>query len=245
VIQAVASAHHAVRAIESALNPGGSEAAVTRPGPPFVEAYLDNSRRASVAELPALERIRGIDVEDSPGASLAVAEAQARRCFNCGCLAVGPSDLGVALVALDARIVTTKRTVGARAFFTARATCSTILEADELIKEIRIPQPPAGARQKYAKFTLRKPIDFAIVSVASMIVVKNGVCKDARIVLGAVAPEPLRAESAEKAIKGRPIDEKAAAEAAEAAVEGSLPLAMNDYKRSIAKALVKRAVMGE
>ncbi|MGA2109366.1 MAG: pyridine nucleotide-disulfide oxidoreductase, partial [Syntrophorhabdales bacterium] len=102
-----------------------------------------------------------------------------------------------------------------------------------------------GARQKYAKFTLRKPIDFAIVSVASMLVVKDGVCKDARIVLGAVAPEPLRAKSAEAAIKGRPIDEKVAAEAAEAAVQGSSPLAMNDYKKTITKALVKRAVMGE
>ena len=54
-----------------------------------------------------------------------------------------------------------------------------------------------------------------------------------------------RVKSAEKAIKGRPIDEKAAVQAAEAAVEASLPLAMNDYKRSITKALVKRAVLGE
>ena len=245
VIQAVASAHEAVRAIESALNPGWPEAPVTRPGPLFVEAYLDESRRASAAELPAFQRIRGIDVEDSPGATLAIVEREARRCFNCGCLAVGPSDVGAALVALDARIVTTKRTVGAGAFFNARATCSTILEADELIREIRIPKPPEGARQKYAKFTLRKPIDFAIVSVASMVVVKDGVCKDARIVLGAVAPEPFRAKSAEAAIKGRPIDEKAAAEAAEAAVLGSSPLAMNDYKKTITKALVKRALMGE
>jgi hypothetical protein len=245
VIQAVASAHEAVRAIESALNPGRPEAPVTRPGPLFVEAYLDESRRASAAELPAFQRIRGIDVEDSPGTSLAMVEREARRCFNCGCLAVGPSDVGAALVALDARIVTTKRTVGAGAFFNANATCSTILEADELIREIRIPKPPEGARQKYAKFTLRKPIDFAIVSVASMLVVKDGVCKDARIVLGAVAPEPLRAKSAEAAIKGRPIDEKVAAEAAEAAVQGSSPLAMNDYKKTITKALVKRAVMGE
>jgi len=245
VIQAVASAHEAVRAIESSLNPGRPEAPVTRPGPLFVEAYLDESRRASAAELPAFQRIRGIDVEDSPGATLAIVEREARRCFNCGCLAVGPSDVGAALVALDARIVTTKRTVGAGAFFNARATCSTILEADELIREIRIPKPPEGARQKYAKFTLRKPIDFAIVSVASMVVVKDGVCKDARIVLGAVAPEPFRAKSAEAAIKGRPIDEKAAAEAAEAAVLGSSPLAMNDYKKTITKALVKRALMGE
>ena len=130
-------------------------------------------------------------------------------------------------------------------FFDARATCSTALDADELIKEIRVPKPPAGARQKYAKFTLRKPIDFAVVSVASVVTVKDGVCKDARIVLGAVAPKPLRAEGAEAMMRGRPIDEKCADDAAEAAVAGSVPLGMNDYKRTIARVLVKRAVMGE
>ena len=214
------------------------------PKPLFVEAFLDNSPRTSAAELPASERLRSIDAEDAPGASLAIAQTEARRCFNCGCLAVGPSDVGAALVALDARIVTTKRTIGAEAFFKPSATCSTILEADELIKEIRIPKPPEGARQKYTKFTLRKPIDFAVVSVASVVLVKDGVCKDARIVLGAVAPRPMRAERAEEAIKGRPIDEKVAAQAAETAMEGCLPLAMNDYKRSITKALVKRAILG-
>jgi NADPH-dependent glutamate synthase beta subunit-like oxidoreductase/CO/xanthine dehydrogenase FAD-binding subunit len=245
VIQAVASAREAVRAVEAALNPGRTKSPAAAPKAALVEASSDSSPRARVAETPASERVRGIDVEDSPGVSFAAAQKEARRCFNCGCLAVGPSDLGVALVALDARIVTTKRTVSAGAFFRPSATCSTILGSDELIKEIRIPKAPEGARQKYAKFTLRKPIDFAVVSVASVVSVKDGVCKDARIVLGAVAPEPLRVKSAEKAIKGRPIDEKAAAQAAEAAVEGSLPLAMNDYKRSITKALVKRVVLGE
>jgi CO/xanthine dehydrogenase FAD-binding subunit len=190
-------------------------------------------------------RMRGIDMEDVPGLNPRDVEAEARRCFNCGCLAVGPSDVAIALVALDGRIVTTKRTVDARAFFDARATCSTVLAADELIKEVRVPKPPAGARQKYTKFTLRKPIDFAVVSVASVVSVKDGVCRDARIVLGAVAPKPLRAEGAEAVMRGRPIDEKCADDAAEAAVAGSVPLSMNDYKRSIARVLVKRAVMGE
>ena len=124
-----------------------------------------------------------------------------------GCLAVNPSDIAIALVALDARIVTTKRSLPAELFFKATATSSTVLEADELIKEIQIPKPPAGARQRYEKFTLRKPIDFAVVSVASILTVDNGVCKDARIVLGAVAPEPVRARKAEEAIKGRTLDE--------------------------------------
>ena len=127
---------------------------------------------------------------------------------------MSPSDIAVALVALDARIVTTKRSLPAELFFKATATSLTVLEADELITEIQIPKPPAAARQTYEKFTLRKPIDFAVVSVASILTIDNGVCKDARIVLGAVAPEPVRARKAEEAIKGRTIDEDIATEAA-------------------------------
>jgi CO/xanthine dehydrogenase FAD-binding subunit len=171
-------------------------------------------------------------------------EREAHRCFNCGCLAVGPSDVAVALVALNASIVTTKRRITADRFFRASATSSTILEPDELIREIRVPKPPAGARQRYDKFTLRKPIDFALVSVASVLTVKDGVCKDVRIVLGAVGPSPIRAFAAEEMLKGKPISEAVAAEAAAAAVAGVMPLGMNAYKIQIAKALVKRAILG-
>jgi len=156
---------------------------------------------------------------------------------------VGASDVACALVALNATVVTTKRTVAADRFFRASATSSTILAPDELIKEIRIPKPPAGARQSYDKFTLRQPIDFAVVSVASVLTVKDGICKDARIVLGAVAPEPVRARATEARIKGRAIDEKIALEAAQAAIQGAVPLAMNDYKAEITKTLVKRAIL--
>ena len=127
-------------------------------------------------------------------------------------------------------------------FFSASATRSSILDADELIKEVRIPKPPAGTKQRYEKFTLRKPIDFAVASVAMVITVHKGVCKDARIVLGAVAPEPLRARAAENFLKGRPLDETTAGKAGELAVEGALPLQMNAYKLEIAKTLVKRAI---
>jgi xanthine dehydrogenase YagS FAD-binding subunit len=160
-----------------------------------------------------------------------------------GCFAVSPSDIAVALVALDGHVVTTKRSLPADLFFKATATCSTVLEEDELIKEIRIPKPPVAARQRYDKFTLRKPIDFAVVSVASVLTFENDVCKDARIVLGAVAPEPLRAREAEELIKGQAIDEAIAVEAAEHAVAGTSPLRMNGYKVEIAKVLVKRALL--
>ena len=94
------------------------------------------------------------------------------------------------------------------------------------------------------KFTLRKPIDFAVVSVASIITAKNGICSDARIALGAVAPAPMRAREAELAIKGKSINEKSAAEAAQAALAAVLPLTMNQYKVDIARTLIKRSILG-
>jgi xanthine dehydrogenase YagS FAD-binding subunit len=158
-------------------------------------------------------------------------------------LAVSPSDIAIALVALDATIVTTKRTLDAQHFFTASATASTALDLDELVTEIQIPKPKDGVRQSYLKFTLRTPIDFGIVSVASVIALEEGICTDARIALGAVAPSPVRARKAEEVIKGRPIDQNAAAEAAEQAVAGAQPLSMNAYKIEITKTLVKRAIL--
>jgi xanthine dehydrogenase YagS FAD-binding subunit len=79
--------------------------------------------------------------------------------------------------------------------------------------------------------------------VATVITVKGGVGADARIALGAVAPGPVRANEAEKILVGRPVDEKAAANAAEAALAGAKPLSMNAFKIEIAKTLVKRAIL--
>jgi NADPH-dependent glutamate synthase beta subunit-like oxidoreductase len=243
VIQAVASAREAVREMESVLGESGPSFTKAKQEDGFVESSFQEIPRVQLQKIAPAIRIKGIDMEDISGLGESEIEREAQRCFNCGCLAVGPSDVGVALVALDARIVTTKRTVAAEDFFKASATCSTVLDLDELIKEIQIPKTPAGALQKYDKFTLRKPIDFAIVSVASMLTTTDHVCKDVRIVLGGVAPEPIRAKRAEDVIKGRSIDGKIATEAAKAAVEGATPLTMNEYKVEITKALVRRVLL--
>ncbi len=244
VIQAVASAREAARRIgaffKEVTSPGEDRAAA----PAFGEASLSTTPRVQVRELLPSKRIEGIEAEDVQGLTLDEVEREAGRCFNCGCLAVSPSDVGIALVCLNARIVTTRRTIDAARFFEASATTSHVLEADELIKEIRIPRPPLGSRQRYEKFTLRKPIDFAVVSVATMVTLDHGVCKEARITLGGVAPAPIRAEAAERLIEGRQIDEEAAAQAAEKAVEGAKPLGMNAYRVEIAKTLVRRTLLG-
>jgi NADPH-dependent glutamate synthase beta subunit-like oxidoreductase len=240
VVQTVASAKTAVEAIETYLN--GNTAPKQETEIEYAESSYENLQRAHIQKLPAANRLRSIEIEDLQGLSLAQVETEARRCLSCGCLAVGPSDLAIALVALDASIVTNKRTLTASAFFKASASQSTVLGTDELIKEIQIPKPAKGARQNYVKFTLRKPLDFAIVSVASVIREKNGMCSDARIVLGAVGPSPIRAIAAEEALRGRAISEDCAAEAAELAFAGTTPLSINTYKIQIGKTLLKRAL---
>jgi CO/xanthine dehydrogenase FAD-binding subunit len=244
IIQAVASAQQAVHEIEKLLNAGVSPAQSMNNELDYAESCFENIPRFRIEELPAAERIKSIDREDVPGFRISEMETEAKRCVSCGCLAVGPSDLAVALVALEARVVTNKRTVNARGFFKASATCSTILGPDELIKEIQVPRPPKGARQSYRKFTLRKPLDFAVVSIASVIKSQNGVVSDARIALGAVAPAPLRASAAEAAIKGKPLTEAEANKAAALALADAVPLGMNAYKAEIAKVLVKRSILG-
>ncbi|MFZ5646414.1 MAG: FAD binding domain-containing protein, partial [Bacillota bacterium] len=119
-----------------------------------------------------------------------------------------------------------------------------VLAPDEMITAVHIPKPSPAARQTFIKFTLRKPVDFAIVSVASAIIVDKGICSDAGIVLGAVAPTPVRALKAEEFLKGKELSEEAVAEAAGLALAGAKPLSKNAYKVEIAKTLVKRALMG-
>ncbi len=244
VIQAVDSARKAVLAIESLLGRGQTMAKLPGNGARFVDSCFREIPRAVVTELAPSERIKGIGVEDVLSLSTDEVENEAHRCFNCGCLAVSPSDVAVALIALDAKIATTKRVLPAEKFFSAGATRSTVLEPEELIKEVRIPAPQAGARQNYKKFTLREPVDFAVVSVASVLTLADGACKDARIVLGAVAPEPVRAHKAEDVIKGKPLNETLVTDAAAEALAAAIPLTKNEYTVQIAKALVKRAIIG-
>ncbi len=243
VVQAVASGREAARLIEQSLKVGKPSVKESRKEAEFISSSFEAVSRVRIPELSVSERVKSIEVEDTPGLGLSEIETEASRCFNCGCIAVSPSDIGIALIALDATIVTTKRTVDAQDFFTASATGSTVLDPDELVTEIQIPTPPKGAKQTFRKFRLRKAIDFAIVSVASVITIKDRLCKEARITLGGVAPIPVRATQAEKTIKGKTINATTAEEAAKTAVVGAAPLRMNAYKVQIIKALVKRALL--
>jgi xanthine dehydrogenase YagS FAD-binding subunit len=161
------------------------------------------------------------------------------------CFAVCPSDTAVALAALDASIHVAgpegERKIAVAEFFGPLANA---LKPGEIVKEIEVPVLAGPTNQRYIKFTLRKPVDFAIVSVASVVTVENGLCTDVRIAIGAVAPGPVRSRAAEETLKGKPISEAGAAEAAEIAMSGTKPLSMNGYKIEIAKTLINRALLG-
>jgi NADPH-dependent glutamate synthase beta subunit-like oxidoreductase/CO/xanthine dehydrogenase FAD-binding subunit len=247
VIEAIASGRKAAAAVDVYLKGAGAEAEdktgkAARPFLRFNSDYLKETRRVEMPKRPIAER--SIAVEDALGLGLSEIEGEANRCFNCSCVSVSASDMGAALIALDATVTIAGprgvRTVPIGEFF---GSLGTILEANEMVTAIQIPRPQKGARQIFIKHRVRESIDFPIVSVAAVITEKGGKCEDARIVLGAVAPAPFRAVEAEQAIKGQSLDNAHAEAAAEAVIAGALPLNKNAYKIAITKTLVKRALV--
>lgn len=159
-----------------------------------------------------------------------------------GCYAVHPSDLAPALIALDASIKTTKRSVGAEDFFQVMPVKTTVLDDDEIVTGIELPQP--AGRSAFVKFALRKAIDFPIVNCAAMLAISEGKVSSARICLNAVYVKPYRAFAAEEAIVGQQVDDARAEAAGAAGVRGAKPMSNNAYMVPVAKAMIKRAILG-
>ena len=160
-----------------------------------------------------------------------------------GCIAVHPSDTAPAVIALDGRIKTTKRTVLAEDFFQVGVSGTTVLEPDELVTEIQLPKPGEGVRSGFMKFALRKSIDFPIVNCAVRVSVSGGKVAGARICLNGVYVKPYRALGAEAAVMGKGMDEASAEAAGEAAVADARPLPDNGYMVHVTRTLVKRALL--
>lgn len=160
------------------------------------------------------------------------------------CIAVNPSDTAPALMALAAKIKTTKRKIDVDEFFTAQnGMKSTILDNDEIVIEIQIPQSEPGTKTAFQKIALRKTIDFAIANCAVSITVSGSSVSAARICLNGVYNNPYRATEAEAVLTGHPIDEASARQAGEAAVAAAKPLPMNRYKVQMAKTLVVDTIL--
>jgi xanthine dehydrogenase YagS FAD-binding subunit len=160
-----------------------------------------------------------------------------------GCIAVHPSDMAAALIALNAEIKTTQRTIKADNFFQVDVTKTTVLAADEFVTQIQIPFLPENAKSTYLKFALRNSIDFPIVSCAALLSTVDNQVDVARICLNAVYVKPYRALKAEKYMIGKKIGKTHAAKAAEAVVADAQPLGDNTYMVQLAKVIIKRAIM--
>lgn len=160
------------------------------------------------------------------------------------CIAVNPSDTAPALMVLNAKIKTSRRTIPIEEFFTSsRGKQSTILDTDEIVTQIQIPVPDKAATSVFNKFALRKTIDFPIVNCAVCLTAQDNRITKASIAMNAVYCDPVVASEAQEFLLGKQLTETVAAEAAETAVAKARPLIMNKYKVQIAKTLIKDSVL--
>ena len=157
------------------------------------------------------------------------------------CVATHPSDMCVAMAALDA-IVHVAGTAGSRTLPLVdlhrlpgdRPDVETELQPGELITAVEIPAQPFAARSTYRKIRDRSSYAFALVSVAAAMQVESGSVKKVRLALGGVAHKPWRALKAEEALRGKPATEANFRAAAEAELAGAAPLSHNAFKIELA-----------
>jgi len=242
-VKAIANARKAAASINAYLGLKAEEAAPESAGRilTFDKGCTKHSEKMKAENKPVGERTL-LD-EDIRTATFEIIRKEAGRCFDCGCVAACPSDLAPVLVALNAKIQTTERLIGAEEFFATGVQASTVLREGELVKEIILPKPDPEAKSLYMKYRHRKAIDFPLFSVAVSLTKDDGKIVTAGIVLGAAAPVPLRAKSAEALLTGNELTESLAAEAAAEALKDALPLLENGYKAAAAKAYIRRAIV--
>lgn len=164
---------------------------------------------------------------------------------------VHPSDLAPMLLALGATVTVMgaagKRVIPLDKFFTLPSEGDirreNVLKNEEIITEIHVPASPLAARSTYLKFKERESLDFALASAAVAVrLAPNRTVRDARIVLGGVAPVPWRVPAAEKFLTGKELKPDVLAEAGKIALADARPLEKNAYKVPLAQTLVRRAL---
>jgi xanthine dehydrogenase YagS FAD-binding subunit len=165
------------------------------------------------------------------------------------CIATNPSDMAVALVALDAQVELlgpdgSTRSVPIEDFHRLPGDTpqvETDLNPGEMITGVVLPPPPPGG-QVYRKVRDRASYEFALVSVAAIVSVENGTITSARVALGGVAPKPWRSPAAEAALVGRPAAMVTYRAAAELALRHAIGRGHNDFKIELAKRTLGRTL---
>ena len=198
-----------------------------------------HSRSAVKSPLLPVEE-RGMDKEDMGDLPEEAVRGEACRCFNCGCLAVNPSDMANMLYAYGARVRTSLRELDGAVFFAGSTRVKDILKPGEIELEIVVPGPEPGTVAVYDIYRVRISIDFAVLAVAGTYRLEDGLVKEISLVLGAVAPIPMKMTEAENYLRGKALNEETAREAAEIALRHAIPLEMNGYKIEMAKVMVRR-----
>lgn len=164
------------------------------------------------------------------------------------CSALPSADMAPGLIVLGAtaKIASKKgeRTIAVEDFFSGPS--ESVLAPDEMVVEVQVPNPPPHRGMVYIKHTIRAAMELAIVGVATLVTVQDGVYSDAKIALGAVAPTPMRATKAESVLKGKPYSKKLVRQASEAASEEARPIsdirASAEYRKEMVRILTARAL---
>ena len=165
------------------------------------------------------------------------------------CYMVHPSDMAPALIAMKAEV----KIVGPRGtkeipmedFFIRPSqdmSRENVLEPDEVLTSVNVPEPEPDTRGIYAKTRIRGSWDFALTSVAVVLQLNGSHCRDCRIVLGGVAPLPYRSKTAEAVLRGSDVSYKTIDETMKASVKGIEPLKLNSYKVALIQGLLKETL---
>jgi xanthine dehydrogenase YagS FAD-binding subunit len=165
------------------------------------------------------------------------------------CIATNPSDMNVAMAALEATIHVRgpkgERSIPIGDFHMLPGNTphrETVLEPGDLITHVTLPPPAPGNRSLYLKLRDRASYEFALASAAVVITAANGKISRARIALGGVGTKPWRSTDAENELKDQPATEAVFRKAAEAALRGAKPQSQNGFKVELAKRCLVHAL---
>ena len=165
------------------------------------------------------------------------------------CVATHPSDMAVAMMALEAAVHTRgakgERAIALNDFYLVPGSTpdrENVLDPGELITYVTLPKPAAGTKSYYLKLRDRAQYEFALASAAVVVSVDGGRVRRVRIALGGVGTKPWRSREAESALEGKAANEQNFRAAADAALRGAKPLRYNGFKIELAKRALVRAL---
>jgi xanthine dehydrogenase YagS FAD-binding subunit len=161
------------------------------------------------------------------------------------CIATHPSDMDVALMALDATVLTQsrsgKRSIPITDFYVAYGddpAKENVLQPGELITAVLLPPTPWFARSAYEKARDRASYEFALASAAIVLDMDNGTIRDCRVALGGIATKPWRAMAAEQVLRGQKASEDLFHTAADAELKSAIPQKFNAFKIDMARRIL-------